>query len=178
MLLIYHASHVYSRTIHWRKETELWILIQLRSTMPLAHDQVEGQYNDNSSCGGDITKPSNRITTLSIRQVRNIPGSASTWPAQCGSAIRQSLGVHRSSTIVTGFPQAACVRRIMSFRVSTLYFQAKVQRQQETTNVVVQTNKKDSYSKDKQEGRKTWMGTLFWAYIDTTWLTTYEICNI
>ena len=57
-----------------------------------------------------------------------------TWPAQCSSAIRN-------------------VRS-----------QGKVLQQQETTtNVVVQTNKKDGYNKGKQEGKKTW---LYWNYID------------
>ena len=38
-ILIYHTSHVYSRTIHRRRKTELWTLIRVGSAMP--HDQVE-----------------------------------------------------------------------------------------------------------------------------------------
>ena len=102
MLLIY-TSHVYSRTIHRRKKTKLWawILIRVGSTMPLPHDQVEGQYNDNSFCNHDATKPNitaspyNRSDRSKTFQDQPILG--------CRGAIKQSLIIGNSSTMVTGF---------------------------------------------------------------------------
>jgi hypothetical protein len=120
-----------------------------------------------------VVMPPNQVSPhhhIMVRQVRNSQYLAGT--------VRQSHQtiIGNSSTMVTGFPQAACVRRIVLF--STLYFQAKVQRQQETSNVVVQTNKKTAITRANRNRKKTWTGTLYWAYIDTGRLTTYEICDI
>ena len=97
-----------------RKETESWTLIRDGSTM--LHNQVEGEYNYNFILWWWRYQTKYDRIISSARQVRNILGSVGTWPTQYSSlsAIMYQTIIGNSSAMVTGFPQQACLRRIMS----------------------------------------------------------------
>jgi hypothetical protein len=166
-----------------RKGTELRTLIRIRvgSTCQSAHDQVERQYNNNSSCDSDATKPnitaspyhqSNRSEVFRDLPVLGRRSAAVPSDNHWDSSIfichgdRFSSGVRSANYVIQ---HAVNVRLSTLWKLNDSAFVPPLRPQYRpcdgfsgegpgTTrnNQRCSPNKqKDSYNEDKQEGEKT-----------------------